>query len=507
MSVLGLERSHTSPADLYDHSINLIDSTAPVPNLDENQDDPTGSRSGSGQPLGRQWTKGHLRKELARRKYAKWQDDKKGPNVESVEVSGTDSDAESEGVKHSKAGSSTIGRLKDKVPFRSKKKSANLHDEHDTFIDVLYENQRGSFFCGIPLYSMNGLLNFDPAGWQNSTFQDSAVNITNAQVPDPSWQWDWKTWYVDMTGDVDEEGWQYSFSFGNYFAWHGNHPWFHSFVRRRRWLRKRRKVHQRHGRGRRGGMKEAHMLNTDYFTIHAAGRDQSRDSSADRTTMNRSSFVGAYDTAADDSDDDMGEIADIAALLAAFKRAVIDREKIVAVRTFLQQGGDELYYLASTMPTIMDDFVHQTSKRQLQRTLLQALDEAIKADDDGIDDEDRSNANKRRTHNLLTAIRASGIHFNDGQFWASLRTKAPGIEADSTHETHALDATQAAQPFSQAPKAPRGGDGGGLDVKEEIKGISDDAHVSEEPHIGFGQPADDESQVTAGRQDKGKGKA
>jgi len=77
-------------------------------------------------------------------------------------------------------------------------------------IDVLYENQRGwvtsslhwafielmgvcvgdrAFVCGIPLFSSRGLLNFDPAPWQNGLFRDSAVSIVNAQLPDPSWAW------------------------------------------------------------------------------------------------------------------------------------------------------------------------------------------------------------------------------------------------------------------------------------------------------------------------------
>ena len=135
----------------------------------------------------------------------------------------------------------------------------------DTFINVLYENQRGSFFCGIPLYSSNSLLNFDPAGWQTSPFQDSPMNITNSQLPDPSWEWVWRTWYVDMSYDVDEEGWQYSLSFRTGIAWHGNHPWFHSFVRWRRWLRKRVKgppaqITRREGKHERGAYAHCGVL-------------------------------------------------------------------------------------------------------------------------------------------------------------------------------------------------------------------------------------------------------
>src|ERR1700753_615986 len=72
-------------------------------------------------------------------------------------------------------------------------------------IDILYENQRGTFLCGLPFFSSASLLNFDPPPWVTETHAPSAVDITNAQVPDPSWEWDWKTWYVDMSRDVDEE--------------------------------------------------------------------------------------------------------------------------------------------------------------------------------------------------------------------------------------------------------------------------------------------------------------
>ena len=45
-------------------------------------------------------------------------------------------------------------------------------------------------------------------------------------------------------------------------------------------------------------------------------------------------------------------------------------------------------------------------------------------------------------------------------------------------------------------------------VREEIKGIPEDAHVSEEPRIGFHTPTDDTiDHSEAAAQEKGKGKA
>lgn len=66
------------------------------------------------------------------------------------------------------------------------------------------------------------------------------MDIENYQLPDPTWEWVSKEWMIDMTGDVDEAGWQYALKFHG-AVWHGNYKHFRSFVRRRRWLRLRRR--------------------------------------------------------------------------------------------------------------------------------------------------------------------------------------------------------------------------------------------------------------------------
>lgn len=199
----------------------------------------------------------------------------------------------------------------------------------DAHIDVLYENQRGWFVFGIPLFSSKALWNFrvDPAPWVDSKFRPSAVNITNAQVPDPSWVWDWKSWYVDMSLDVDEEGWQYSLLFKG-SPWHGNHPWFHSFVRRRRWLRKR--VKQKLPPKTKENARE--RLFGETFSIG--------------TTLARSATLGTM-SAQDSSMNSLNEeVKDIATLMSKLKKAAIDREKIVIIHKFIDDGGEELHYLA-----------------------------------------------------------------------------------------------------------------------------------------------------------------
>jgi hypothetical protein len=199
----------------------------------------------------------------------------------------------------------------------------------DHHVDILWENQRGWFIFGLPLFSSQALANFrfDPAAWVGADLKPSPVNITNAQVPDPSWTWEWKTWYVDMSQDVDEEGWQYSFWFLGGSTWHGNHPWFHSFVRRRRWLRKR--VKQKLPEKKKN---DKERLFGDTFSIP--------------TTLMRTQTVttGEVDSSKEDTIDE--EIRDVPTLMHRLKKAAIDREKIVIINKFVNEAGEELYYLA-----------------------------------------------------------------------------------------------------------------------------------------------------------------
>lgn len=519
MSAFGLERSQTDGVQAYDHAIDLVDTikpSKPRESFEEEGSSPSSPipRSDSGTLLSRQWTKGGLQKQLAQRKYAKYQEGKEdnlGKLPESGDESGnTEAGRSREGEPRKDSG--RTGRLRDRIPFRKKAKTKS-QEKVDTFIDVLYENQRGSFFCGIPLYSSNSLLNFDPSPWQTANFRDSAVNITNFQLPDPSWAWDWKTWYVDMSHDVDEEGWEYSFSFSSVYSWHGTHPFFYSFVRRRRWLRRRVRIHPHKADGKRGSMKNAHLLNEDYFTIHAAKRSRSRESSADRSTNNQSSIMPDVN-GNDEAEEGFGEISDISALMAALRRSRVDREKIAAVKMFLEQGGDELFYLAEKIPEILAIFVHQTSCRQLQSYLLQVLDEATSTDSKRKDKEDGKKdsdadiaARKRKIDNLLKGINAAGVHINDLHYWSDLRERTAGSEAGPTEETYALDASEPAEVAEAQPHAHSDDDE--TNVREEIKGIPKDA--TKEPRIQYNTQrndfSDSEGSSGTGPLDKGKDKA
>jgi len=254
-------------------------------------------------------------------------------------------------------------------------------------IDVLYENQRGFFLCGIPLFSSNSLLNLDPSPWQTRDFKYSPVSILDKQTPDPSWEWAWKTWYVDMTIDVDDQGWMYSFSFNNYFSWHGTHVWFHSFVRRRRWLRKRVKIRRDGGLGSPDDTEvEAHGFTQDYFTIHsqqkhrgsldtgpaASWRIPRQSGSMGGAGWGGNATRGTFGAEEWDILDEEEEISDVPTLMKVLRRCTLDRQKIKAIARLVEEGGAEVFYLAERMPALMSLLMFQASRRRLLAALNRA---------------------------------------------------------------------------------------------------------------------------------------
>ncbi|MCJ1387985.1 hypothetical protein MMC18_000829 [Xylographa bjoerkii] len=485
-------RAHGITADQYDHAIDLVDTTKPLigpssSSIDAESAVQASTRRNSDGTLNRRWTKGNLREELARRKYARYQerdDEVEGlDNMASNEVQGNETDTVKNGKE--RKGSIRQGRFRDRIPFRSKKPT-KAKKQQDYEVEILYENQRGSFFCGIPLYSSKSLLNFDPSAWQTAALKDSPVDITNAQVPDPTWAWAWKCWYVDMSHDVDEEGWEYSFSFRQGFSWHGNHPWFHSFVRRRRWLRKRVKVYPRASGSGNDTKSGPHMLNADYFTIHPAGTN-SRASSADRSAGNRSSYLSS-NHAESDSDDDYGEISNILALMKALKRATVDRKKTEAMTNFLDHGGDDLYYLPDRMHEIMGMFLYQTSRQQLVATLQDVLDTRTKrAREHGNDGTTEAEDEKRKTDSLLKAVQAADEHVKDLEYWSDVKRVESGefrVEND-TSDKQSDDSSSRARDSSGIGGKERKEDDSGSLADSEIKGIPENAAIDKAPSINW----------------------
>ena len=429
MSITGIIsplKANLDETNTYDHAIDLVDTTKPpagqtLPSTESQSDLDSLTRKTTEGTLSKRWTKGALREELARRKYLKYQE---GSTKENERSNGVDDSGENgQGTSESTAGQveqdlARKGRLRDRIPFRAGKKDVKARKQQEREVDILYENQRGAFLCGIPLYSSKSLLNFDPSPWQTSGFKDSPVNITNAQVPDPTWIWVWKSWYVDMSHDVDEEGWEYSFSFRHGFAWHGNHPWFHSFVRRRRWLRMRVKTNL--GQRSKGPINDAHMLNADYFTIHTK-RDRSRESSAKGSTNNRSSYLGTQpiDTGSEQEDE---EISNILALMKALRKTTVDRKKIEAINNFLEHADDDIHYLPEYMDEIMGMFMYQTSVRQLLARLQNVFDSTTSHRREHLEqDNPEDDREQRRLDSLLAAMRAADDHVKDLEYWSDVK--------------------------------------------------------------------------------------
>ena len=465
--------------DQPDHEISLVDATAP-------DTSPSRTESPSRRELSKKPTKGSIRERIANRRYAKWREERFSKNGRIR----TDQTEEDEETQEPQAAEPSTGEQPDTeaVDFvdrgRTPKPKKQKKDEHE--IDVLYENQRGSFFLGIPLYSHSSLLNFDPAPWVTKDFKDSPVNITNAQVPDPSWEWAWKRWYVDMSHDVDEEGWQYSFSFGGNFVWHGTHPWFHSFVRRRRWLRKRvkRHVHRKPGAGKAETMSLAHQLNTDYFTIHPK-RERSPDSKRPESYASLPAQV----------EEPLEEVNDIATLLLGLKLAAVDREKIDLVKKFINHGGEELAYLGSHIPDIMSSLVFQTSKTQLL-SFLKDTTNAAQAHRDEHDAEDRQEGEqeRKRIDNLLAAIEAADQQIGALDYWSDRKHVLKTVDGANDQPISTIFDKPIADPAPQDHPA------------GNIRGISDKAEIGIDPTHELVHTVHDGEAHDYGKGNKGKGK-
>ncbi len=91
-------------------------------------------------------------------------------------------------------------------------------------------------------------------------------------------------------------------------------------------------------------MKDAHKLNADYFTIQASVQGRSLGMASAPSTVKASSFnlqrlVGT-------TDEDYGDIDDLPTLIQRLKKSEVDREKMNLVLQYIEQGRQDVYYLA-----------------------------------------------------------------------------------------------------------------------------------------------------------------
>lgn len=404
----------------YDHQIQLVDQTEPQSPQTLSRNGSNGlqpfsthvsdssSRRNSDVPLYKHSTPLHLREELVRRKFAKYQDRRLGDAPDDGPAGG----AEPEGDDNAAADlgdtgeTGQRGRTVTRSPKRSPKSS-----EVESYIDILYENQRGGFLCGLALFSSKALGALDHAPWTNSAHKPSATNITNAQVPDPSWEWAWLDWHVNLQEEVDEDGWEYSFAFGKHISWHGP-QWWNSFVRRRAWTRKRVK--------KRGGYQsnQPNMLTPEYFTIHPAEEGRSRATSMEASVRNQQG-ISPLSRREVDEESDIEDITNIGVLLSVLRFARIDREKMEAVENFVEHGEDDLGYLSENIHAIMHMFIFQASRRLLLAHLLKIFNEASAELEQNADA-----VRKKRLENLEAAVKHADEEVQKLEFWSDIKDMA-----------------------------------------------------------------------------------
>jgi len=387
-----ISRQSTSRLPKLDGHIDLTDNTQPAGDI-EQQQPPEEEEEDIDDTVGltrtRTWraNKERVKQELARRKYAKYA----GPDDTEPSRVGTIEEVDDEGLvtQDSQPGQlkktptvtqNPIRRGKQKVKGLLNRRRVKGDREGDYVVEVLYENQRGTWLFGVPYYSSASLLNFDHTAWTDPTGRPSPVDVTNAQLPDPSWQWTWPRWYVDMSLDVDEQGWQYSFMFQNRFTWHGVHPWFHSFVRRRRWIRKRVRTAAMtkavlddaapDSRSKKAATNTSN-LGSEYFSVRAMGNNNGGIASGS-ASANTSHVLGAPH-----EPHDAGEVLNVQDLLQRLKKTTLDREKIALVLRYVDGAGEDLHHLADETAHIMSMLMFQHSRRTLLARLVQKLDERL----------------------------------------------------------------------------------------------------------------------------------
>ncbi|RKF81072.1 Meiotically up-regulated gene 65 protein [Golovinomyces cichoracearum] len=303
-----------------------------------------------------------LREGSAHRKFAKYQD---VDSLKSKDNSPFSSFGKKTRKKSSKRQEENEGTIRTEV-----KKSSVLNrfsEEAKYAVDVLFENQRGLFCCGIPLFSSRALGNLDPAPWTNIAQKTSATDITNAQPPDPSWEWigdKWSVYHADEPGEC----WKYSFAFNGRFSWHRGR-WWNSFVRRRAWVRKRVKKKLEYDEN------ESYMFSShNSLAYHTGSRYNNQLSSLKgKNSSSYDLFIGKRSTDVEK----IKNIHDISTLKKAFRSVRIDREITEFVQNFIKNGSDDLFNLKDQMHEIMHLFIFQASRHSLVALLRESLNQAL----------------------------------------------------------------------------------------------------------------------------------
>ncbi|KAI1773573.1 hypothetical protein F4818DRAFT_116271 [Hypoxylon cercidicola] len=290
----------------------------------------------------------------------------------------------------------------------SKKRHSHQSKEPETAIEILYENQRGGFLCGIPLFSSAALGNLDPPPWTNFVHKPSPTDINTAQVPDPSWEWAWPEWRVnhDEAAQTDSDGWEYSFMFSKKFSWHGP-KWYNSFVRRRTWIRRRIKKGF-------GYQANGPLMGPDYFSV-VPSKDTER-ASVDQPTLRASQDTRRGDEYGIEA---KPNITTTDGLMRVLRRSRIDRERLEAAENYIENCSDELQNLQDHMHEIMSLFVFQASRKLLLSRLIQLHDDEADTKHKG-----KSPVTRQKTENLAEAIKHADEEVRRLEYWSDIKGMA-----------------------------------------------------------------------------------
>ncbi|KAI0387088.1 hypothetical protein F5Y04DRAFT_242981 [Hypomontagnella monticulosa] len=304
------------------------------------------------------------------------------------------------------------------------KRRARPSKEPETAMDILYENQRGGFLCGLPLFSSAALGQLDPPPWTNFAHKPSPTDINTAQVPDPSWEWAWPEWRInrDEAIKTDGDGWEYSFMFSKKFSWHGP-KWYNSFVRRRAWIRRRIKK----GFG--------YLANNDprmsleYFSVTPTRND------ADRGSISQLTAHASVDSPRKSRESKRGEeeieiqieITSVDELMTVLRRSRIDREKLEAVENYIEHCADDLHQLQDYMHEIMSLFVFQASRKLLLARLIKLHDDEVGNEEE--DPKGKSAALQQKAENLAEAIKHADEEVRRLEYWSDIKGMADSGES------------------------------------------------------------------------------
>ncbi|KAI0393279.1 hypothetical protein F5Y17DRAFT_433125 [Xylariaceae sp. FL0594] len=340
----------------------------------------------------------------------------------------SDEEANSGNTNHSSSGAHDSN---ERVRDSGRKSRDRTHSQPrpkspESEIDILYENQRGGFLCGIPLFSSAALGNLDPPAWTNFAHKPSPTNPQNAQVPDPSWEWAWPEWRInhDDSIEADNDGWEYSFMFSKKFSWHGP-KWYNSFVRRRAWIRRRVKT----GKGYLAMDDQA--MNPAYFNVSAKTQDRGSFGTVeemDRISTDRLSWASPRRSQSRPRGEGEEPATTIVIktgeeLVKYLRHVRVDRERLEGIENYIEHCTDDLLPLQDYMHEIMAMFVFQTTRQKLLSRLTQLYDEVT-------GDAPKGKSTKTpKGENLAEAIKHADEEVRRLEYWSDIKGMAESGEA------------------------------------------------------------------------------